>query len=661
MTLAHAKTLLKKYPEAVIVKLANGEYDVLESGAEAQAFGFKDYLSFGDVFSQVADPAQAGTDKILADIEKRTHEAYEQAWKEMYAKQQKRLENFQKACDKNLELWQKGEITEAEFKTWKTRQVLMNKDIEAVVNGLAQDMHNANQIAAKIATGGMADVYALNANYAMYDILKQGGASNVAYNTYVKIMTGGNIPSMGASWTLYNHDTAELLLKEEWALSAEKGKSSLLPEPSKKKKKELKQLAKTSPDELWNRQKFQSAVLQGVLQGESPAALAFRLSGVGKMNERQAIRNARTMTTNVQNMGRNRSYLNAKDMGINLVIEWVATLDGATRHSHRQLHGEQKPNNKTAKFSNGCRWPGDPQGPPGEVYNCRCTTVSWVKGHESAKVTESEWMKQNGQSFEEWQKGAKPGKASTPAKAATPKTSTPPPAPPTPPPPTPPTPKNGPKAKDPYASAIQNAKEYKDWQHEEDNFSWDFWGSLTPDEQNGIEDYTGSYYEDMNKILRGQTLSRSSENRRSHYEDLINDCTDALSHRGLKNDTKLYRGMGSSRTLGRALGMGEGVTSDQIHDLVTNGNIKGLSFVEKGFCSTGINAASGCDKEVVMEIVAPKGTKGFYVDLVSSVQGEKECLLQRGTIFQIYDAEYLRGGTLKLHVVVTGNEPLRPL
>lgn len=615
------------------------------------------------------DPAQAGTDKILADIEKRTHEAYEQAWKEMYAKQQKRLENFQKACDKNLELWQKGEITEAEFKTWKTRQFLMNKDIEAVVNGLAKDMHNANQIAAKIATEGMADVYALNANYAMYDILKQGGASNVAYNTYAKIMTGGDIPSMGASWTLYNHDTAELLLKEEWALSAEKGKSSLLPEPSKKKKKELKELAKTSPDELWNRQKFQSAVLQGVLQGESPAALAFRLSGVGKMNERQAIRNARTMTTNVQNMGRNRSYLNAKDMGINLVIEWVATLDGATRHSHRQLHGEQKPNNKTAKFSNGCRWPGDPQGPAAEVYNCRCTTVSWVKGHESTTVTESEWMKQNGQSFEEWQKGAKPGKASTPektpkpAKAATPKPSAPPPVPPTPPPPPPPTPKNGPEAKDPYASAIQNAKEYKDWQHEDDNFSMRIWNDvLTDEERRGIQRYTGASYRRMNEILRGQEPFDPNAVDRAgfNFGDLINGCTDGLNHQKLKHDTKLYRGMGSNRTLGRALGFGEDTTADQIHDLVTSGNIKGMRFVEKGFCSTGINADAGWDKDVVMEIIAPKGTKGMYVDPISKNQGEQECLLQRGAIFRIHNAEYLDDGTLKLHVLVEGFEKAKP-
>lgn len=596
-------------------------------------------------FGAGADIAQKETDKILAGIEKRTHEAYQQATREMEKKVEKRLAAYENQKQKMQELVDKGKLDPEEFRNWKWRQLRENQSLRDMADVLAQDMHKTNLLAAQIANGGMADVYALNANYAMYDILKQGGLSQISYNFYADQL--GTAPSLGTSFTLYNHDTAELLLQEEWALSAEKGKSSLLPEPSKKKKKELKQLAKTNQDELWNSQKFQSAILQGVLQGESPAALASRLSGVGKMNERQAIRNARTMTTNVQNMGRNRSYLNAKDMGIKLVIEWMATLDGATRHSHRQLHGEQKPNNKTAKFSNGCRWPGDPQGPAAEVYNCRCTTVSWVKGHESATVKESEWMKQNGQSFEEWQTGMKKTpKASEPVQQ---------------PAPTPATPKNSKPAKDPYEKAIKNAEIYDDRQHEDDNFSWDFWDSLTDDERNAIEEYTGSAYIDMNKILRGQSLSRSSEQRRDRYEGLINDCTDALSHRGLKNDTKLYRGMGSSSTLGRALGMGEGVTPDQIHDLVTSGNINGLSFVEKGFCSTGINPGAGWDKEVVMEIVAPKGTKGFYVDPVSTCAGEQECLLQRGAIFRIRNAEYLRDGTLKLHVVVTGNEPLRPL
>lgn len=61
-------------------------------------------------------------------------------------------------------------------------------------------------------------------------------------------------------------------------------------------------------------------------------------------------------------------------MGIKLKKEWLATLDGRTRHSHAALDGEKVGTDE--KFSNGCRFPGDPQGRPGEVYNCRCTMVA---------------------------------------------------------------------------------------------------------------------------------------------------------------------------------------------------------------------------------------------------------------------------------------------
>ena len=90
--------------------------------------------------------------------------------------------------------------------------------------------------------------------------------------------------------------------------------------------------------------------------------------------------------------------------------------------------------------------------------------------------------------------------------------------------------------------------------------------------------------------------------------------------------------------------------------MVRDKSIVGQRFVEKGFCSTGINSGAGWDKEVNLEIVAPKGTKGMYVDPISRYQGEEELLLQRGSIFEIYDVEADRYGNLKMKVVVVGND-----
>jgi SPP1 gp7 family putative phage head morphogenesis protein len=50
---------------------------------------------------------------------------------------------------------------------------------------------------------------------------------------------------------------------------------------------------------------------------------------------------------------------------------WIATADERTRDSHAQLDGTTIP--VDGEFDNGCAFPGDPDGPPEEVINCRCT------------------------------------------------------------------------------------------------------------------------------------------------------------------------------------------------------------------------------------------------------------------------------------------------
>jgi hypothetical protein len=66
------------------------------------------------------------------------------------------------------------------------------------------------------------------------------------------------------------------------------------------------------------------------------------------------------------------------DYGIEMLHEWVATLDSRTRDTHAYLHGERIETD--GRFSNGLRYPHDPEGPPEEVINCRCTVVSVLKG-----------------------------------------------------------------------------------------------------------------------------------------------------------------------------------------------------------------------------------------------------------------------------------------
>ncbi len=64
----------------------------------------------------------------------------------------------------------------------------------------------------------------------------------------------------------------------------------------------------------------------------------------------------------------------------------MATLDGRTRDSHRDLDGERVPYDEP--FSNGLMFPADPQGAGREVWNCRCTMRAiFPENSEPRKMT----------------------------------------------------------------------------------------------------------------------------------------------------------------------------------------------------------------------------------------------------------------------------------
>ena len=92
-------------------------------------------------------------------------------------------------------------------------------------------------------------------------------------------------------------------------------------------------------------------------------------------------------------------------MGIEVRKRWVATLDSRTRPTHRQLDGEAA--DVEGKFPNGCRFPGDPQGPAAEVWNCRCTLVSDLDGYDALSAGRMD-KNLEGISYEDWKAGKNP-------------------------------------------------------------------------------------------------------------------------------------------------------------------------------------------------------------------------------------------------------------
>lgn len=287
----------------------------------------------------MADWAHKYTDKQLEALEKRFQAVYHQAEKEVSEKFKKHMDSFAAKDEIKQKLLAEGKITQTDYNQWRLGQVQTGKRWETLLNNMAADYANADQIAMSALNGHLPDVYHENFNWATFNIEKQG--------------------RVDTSFTLYDRQTVERLVRDQ---------PDLLPAPKVDIAKDLR----------WNKQKLNSAITQGILQGESIPKIAKRVQKVGDMDENAAIRNARTAMTGAQNAGRVDSYKRAEDMGIELEQTWQATLDNVTRHSHRQLDGESVPVGET--FSNGCEYPGDPSGPPEEVYNCRCTLISSLKG-----------------------------------------------------------------------------------------------------------------------------------------------------------------------------------------------------------------------------------------------------------------------------------------
>lgn len=310
------------------------------------------------------------TERELARLESELHEAYQTAAVELQQKADDYFSYFAAAQEKQLKRLETGEIDMVEYTRWCTTHMLTGQRWQDAANMLADDLLRTNQIACGIVNNAMPQVYAINGNWQAYVIEHDTG-----------IDTG---------YVLYNRQAVIRIVRDEPQLLPN------MPAPIE---------MNIPADQRWNRKLINSCVLQGILQGDTSTALAGRLRKVSDMNERVSIRNARTMTTSAQNGGRLDGMLRAKEMGIQLKQMWVATLDGRTRHSHRQADGEKCEVGE--KFSNGCRFPGDPDGDPSEVYNCRCSLVSVdpLFDDDASDLSKRYSEGLQGMTYEEWKAG----------------------------------------------------------------------------------------------------------------------------------------------------------------------------------------------------------------------------------------------------------------
>lgn len=515
----------------------------------------------------MADEGHEATEALIGEVSERVRREYVAAYEGAEAKLADYLRRFEAKDRIHAEAVRRGEETEADYREWRRGQILVGKRWQELVDTLAEDYRNADRVAASITSGYLPDAYAINHDYATFQVEKES--------------------NLDTSYTLYSRATVERLLRDQ---------PDLLPRAKVDGKKDLR----------WNRQHIASAVTQGVLQGEDLGRVSKRIRSVADMDERAAMRTARTAMTSAQNAGRLDAYRRAAAMGIDVRKKWRATLDGRTRHSHRRLDDEVAGLDEA--FSNGLMYPGDPSGTGGEVYNCRCTMVPDLPDYPAERVGRASRL--GSMSYGEW-RGERPAAdgllASVPAAPLTALGF----------------------SRGLAAMSVPDLERMGEKQV----------GALSPEARCSLEAYTnGPDYLDVNGALRDGSYEAGTAG--STVSEYVGGIDEAMA--GSRSDMELYltrRVAGTDAIEGILAEVGRDAAKRDPSLLV------GRVMVDRGFVSASVSATAidpelfGVDLEIYAH--APEGTRGVYVAGLSEEPEQMELLLDRGTQFVITDANYV--------------------
>jgi SPP1 gp7 family putative phage head morphogenesis protein len=532
------------------------------------------------------------TDQELAKLERRIAKLYREAGKELQETIDAYFEQFKKRDEEMKALIgtvQNGkEWTEADYKQWRLNQIGRGERYQAMRDKVAHRVTDANAVAVSYTNDATPGIYSLNRNYAAYTI--ESVAGDVGFD-------------------LWDEQTVKRLIVEQPGLMPYYPKDRAL---------------KRGIDLAYGKRQITASVTSSILQGKNIKHMADDLQKrITTMSRDSAIRTARTAVTGAQNAGRMDSYAAAEKMGIKLKKEWLATLDARTRHSHAMLDGEQVAQDK--KFSNGCRFPGDPQGPPWEIYNCRCTLIAAVEGVDTSTAQRRARNADTGQTevvsnmtYAEWVGWKKDtAQVVNAGKSAIIKEKTEP-------------------AEYRQFDTGDAANDFFYYDGEERGLlakkrskhaQWQ--KSLSEAEDYAIGDYTGGGYYDINAYLR---KTGDWENINSAFvEQQIKGLDSAISRYELKENIRVQRG----------------VMNDVLDRLVEDNDVKeslselvGKKFRESAYSSTTVVQGNGVAtaKPTIFDIEIPAGVgRGAYVNqLAGQFQDtEYEFLLKRGATFTI--------------------------
>lgn len=135
-------------------------------------------------------------------------------------------------------------------------------------------------------------------------------------------------------------------------------------------------------DELW--MNARDAIAEGVSEGESIPEISARIQESIDVTAPRSRVIARTEVLGARNAA---SFLTAQRAGVGMDKEWISTPDDRTRESHIDAGGQIVGMNDSFTVGTASlRYPGDPDGPPEEVIQCRCTIAYVVSDSETSNT-----------------------------------------------------------------------------------------------------------------------------------------------------------------------------------------------------------------------------------------------------------------------------------
>lgn len=273
--------------------------------------------------------------KAQRELEAELSALYTTAYNEAMESVEKYWSDFEGRYVQQYAAYKEGKYTDQQWDAWVRAQQGRGSNLEKIADQMADRLAKTDQIAADYINGRTPHIYAENANFEAYMIEKD----------YIR-----------TSFSLVNEEALANLAADQNNVEFKARWKEINPDMER--------------DYEWNFKRINTSLQQGILRGENGGKIADRFMQTMKSNRYAAVRNARTALTSAQNAGRMDTWEKAREQGIEIIKEWKATFDERTRESHADLHGVRVPFDEA--FPNGLMYPGDPNGAPAEVYNCRC-------------------------------------------------------------------------------------------------------------------------------------------------------------------------------------------------------------------------------------------------------------------------------------------------